>query len=84
MVLSASGHRATFLPQVWSDLPDPARFLELLRRKAGLPPGYWGPDVVVETYTVTAWKEAPGAGTPGPGGRPGSGGQSGTSADGAP
>ena len=97
VVLSASGHHATFLPQVWSDLPDPARFLELLRRKAGLPPGYWGPDVVVETYTVTAWKEAaPGAGTPGPegqpgpGGRPGPGGQpepggqSGTSVDGAP
>lgn len=81
VILSTPRHRATFLPQVWSDLPDPARFLELLRRKAGLPPGYWGPDVVVETYTVTAWKEAaPGTSTP----RPGPGGQPGTSVDGAP
>lgn len=58
VVLSASGRRATFLPQVWEQLPDPADFLARLRRKAGLPADYWGRDVVVETYTVTAWQEA--------------------------
>ncbi len=34
----ASGRRATFLPLVWRSLPDPARFLAELKRKAGLPP----------------------------------------------
>lgn len=58
VVLSACGRRATFLPQVWEQLPDPADFLARLRRKAGLPADYWGRDVVVETYTVTAWQEA--------------------------
>ena len=70
VVLSASGHRATFLPQVWEQLPDPADFLARLRRKAGLPADYWGRDVVVETYTVTAWQEAaPGVVPDGPRGR---------------
>ena len=58
VVLSACGRRATFLPQVWEQLPDPADFLARLRRKAGLPADYWGRDVIVETYTVTAWQEA--------------------------
>ena len=70
VVLSACGRRATFLPQVWEQLPDPAEFLARLRRKAGLPADYWGRDVVVETYTVTAWQEAaPGVVPDGPRGR---------------
>ena len=58
VILSDARHHATFLPQVWEQLPDPADFLARLRRKAGLPADYWGRDVVVETYTVTAWQEA--------------------------
>ena len=58
VILSDARHRATFLPQVWEQLPDPADFLARLRRKAGLPADYWGRDVIVETYTVTAWQEA--------------------------
>ena len=70
VVLSACGRRATFLPQVWEQLPNPADFLARLRRKAGLPADYWGRDVVVETYTVTAWQEAaPGVVPDGPRGR---------------
>ena len=70
VVLSACGRRATFLPQVWEQLPDPADFLARLRRKAGLPADYWGRDVIVETYTVTAWQEAaPGVVPDGPRGR---------------
>ena len=57
VVLSACGRRATFLPQVWEQLPDPADFLAHLRRKAGLPAGGWGRDLTIETYTVTAWQE---------------------------
>lgn len=55
---------------MWEQLPDPADFLARLRRKAGLPADYWGRDVVVETYTVTAWQEAaPGVVPDGPRGR---------------
>jgi AmmeMemoRadiSam system protein A len=45
-------HSATFLPQVWSSLPEPREFLQELRRKAGLPAGFWHPDVRLSRYTV--------------------------------
>ena len=57
VILSAGGRRGTFLPQVWEQLPDPHDFLEHLVRKAGLPAGYWGPDVRLERYTVRKWSE---------------------------
>ena len=43
---------STFLPQVWESLPSPAEFLDELRRKAGLPPRFWHPDVRLSRYTV--------------------------------
>jgi AmmeMemoRadiSam system protein A len=43
---------STFLPQVWDSLPDPVDFLGELRRKAGLPPRFWHPDVRLSRYTV--------------------------------
>lgn len=49
--------RATLLPQVWESLPDPRDFLHALKRKAGLSPGYWGPDVRLERYSVTHFDE---------------------------
>ncbi|NJD24333.1 MAG: AmmeMemoRadiSam system protein A [Betaproteobacteria bacterium] len=57
VIFSAGGRRATFLPQVWEQLPDPAVFMAHLKQKAGLPPGYWGPDVRLERYQVRKWKE---------------------------
>ena len=57
VVLVAGGHRATFLPQVWEQLPDPLTFLRHLKRKAGLPEQYWGPDVEVSRYRVTSYHE---------------------------
>ncbi len=44
--------RATFLPQVWESLPDPEQFLVALRRKAGLPAGFWDPAIRLTRYTV--------------------------------
>ena len=38
LVIEADGRRATFLPQVWESLRDPASFLAQLKRKAGLDP----------------------------------------------
>lgn len=57
LVLTSGRHRATFLPQVWEQLPDPALFLTQLRRKAGLPDQFWSPDLRLERFTVTKWKE---------------------------
>jgi len=57
VILAAAGRRATFLPQVWEQLPEPATFLAHLKRKAGLPAGYWGDDVQVWRYGVTAFEE---------------------------
>lgn len=51
--------RATFLPQVWAQLPDPEEFLGHLLMKAGLPRDYWGPDLHLSTYRVAHWQEAP-------------------------
>jgi uncharacterized protein len=54
--------RATFLPQVWQQLPEPRDFLAALKRKAGLPADFWGPKVMIASYQVAKWKEPePGA-----------------------
>ena len=59
VIFSAAGHRSTFLPQVWGQLPTPAGFMARLKQKAGLPANYWGPDVRLERYEVRKWKEPP-------------------------
>jgi len=58
VILEAGWHRATFLPQVWEQLPDPAEFMAHLKRKAGLPANYWSDDVRLSRYTVEKYKEA--------------------------
>ena len=52
VILRHSGRRATFLPQVWAQIPGPERFLSRLCEKAGLGGGCWrqGPEIFV--YTV--------------------------------
>lgn len=58
VVFQHGHHRSTFLPQVWENLPDPEQFLEQLKRKAGLPPGFWHPGVKLFRYSVSKFKEA--------------------------
>ncbi len=41
VILEKNHHRATFLPQVWEDLPDKEEFLGHLSLKAGLNPEVW-------------------------------------------
>lgn len=56
VILSKGGHRATFLPQVWEQLPDPRLFLAHLCQKAGLHGGCWQqdkPDIFVYTVNKT-------------------------------
>ena len=57
VILRAGGHRATYLPQVWEQLPRPQDFLASLKRKAGLPADYWSDRLQLDRYTVTAWSE---------------------------
>jgi len=58
VILTAGAHRATFLPQVWEQLPEPTLFMAHLKEKAGLPASYWGNDVRLERYGIKKWKEA--------------------------
>lgn len=52
VVLAWRGRRATFLPQVWESLPVAGEFLGHLKHKAGLPAGFWAPDVAIARYRV--------------------------------
>lgn len=58
LVLEHDGHRGTFLPAVWRQLPGPEEFLRQLKRKAGLPPEFWSSGVRISRYTVDGWAEA--------------------------
>lgn len=57
VILSDGRHSATFLPQVWEELPDPKEFLAHLKAKAGIPVRHWGPNTRLQRYTVQAFVE---------------------------
>jgi AmmeMemoRadiSam system protein A len=52
LIISDNGHRGTFLPSVWEQLPDPATFLNHLKAKAGLPTNYWSNSLTIQRYTT--------------------------------
>lgn len=54
-VLEGAGHRATLLPQVWAQLPDPARFVDALLGKAGL--RAWQPGLRLGRFAVRVFEE---------------------------
>ncbi|WP_159687596.1 AmmeMemoRadiSam system protein A [Cognatazoarcus halotolerans] len=58
VILFNGCQRATFLPQVWEQFANRVEFLEALKRKAGLPAGFWGPNIMLATYRVQKWKES--------------------------
>ncbi|MBF0214535.1 MAG: AmmeMemoRadiSam system protein B [Magnetococcales bacterium] len=62
VILSKQGRRATFLPQVWEQLPDPVDFLGHLCRKAGLDGGCWRHGAEIQVYTVEKQVERRGGG----------------------
>ncbi|MCC6300917.1 MAG: AmmeMemoRadiSam system protein A [Anaerolineales bacterium] len=52
------GRRATFLPQVWEKIPDPAKFLNHLCQKMGLNESAWrNKHLEVLTYQVEEFRE---------------------------
>jgi AmmeMemoRadiSam system protein A len=57
IVLAWRGRRATFLPQVWEQLPDPQAFLAALKRKAGLAAHSWDEHIRIARYTVAKFRE---------------------------
>jgi uncharacterized protein len=57
IVLEYGRYRSTFLPQVWDELSQPQLFLNMLKRKAGLPVDFWSKGVRLLRYTVTKWRE---------------------------
>jgi uncharacterized protein len=59
ITLTKGAHRATFLPQVWERVPEPAEFLSLLCQKMGLPRRAWLiTPMIVETYQSEEVSEA--------------------------
>ena len=58
VILEHGWHRATFLPQVWDQLPMPEEFLSHLCSKAGLSATAWrNGDLAVSTYQVQEFEE---------------------------
>ena len=49
--------RATFLPKVWDQLPDPHQFVAALKRKCGLPQDYWSESLEFRRYNTASYTE---------------------------
>jgi len=56
IILQGGPHQATFLPQVWEQLPDPVQFLEHLSLKAGMERDGWKSSTV-KRYRVEHFRE---------------------------
>ncbi len=52
LLLVSGGRRATLLPVMWEHLPEVAQFMGALKHKAGLPRGFWSPNVELWRYTT--------------------------------
>lgn len=52
LIIREGKKQATYLPSVWSQLPEPERFVAELRRKAGLEPDGWREDTQALRYTT--------------------------------
>ena len=57
LVIDDGLHRATFLPKVWEQVPEPRRFVMELKRKAGLPDEYWSNAMRAFRYHTESFAE---------------------------
>ena len=52
LIIEDGDKRATFLPSVWTGIPEPERFVHALAKKAGWPAGHWSDTARVWRYTT--------------------------------
>jgi uncharacterized protein len=57
LILESETGRATFLPAVWEQIPDPLQFVRQLKMKAGWPAAYWSNNVRALRYTTESFGE---------------------------
>jgi AmmeMemoRadiSam system protein B/AmmeMemoRadiSam system protein A len=58
VVLQIDGRGATYLPQVWEQIPDKVQFLDTLAQKAGAEAGDWRkPGTQIHIYHVESFRE---------------------------
>ncbi|MGH8237012.1 MAG: AmmeMemoRadiSam system protein A [Steroidobacteraceae bacterium] len=57
LILESATGRATFLPAVWEQIPDPAQFVRQLKMKAGWPVTYWSNRVRCFRYATESFGE---------------------------
>lgn len=57
LILFAGCRNATFLPQVWEQLPEPRLFLAALKQKAGMPAEKAVDGLMAARYAVQKWEE---------------------------
>lgn len=62
-VVTVGRARGTLLPDVWSSLPRPDEFLDVLLRKAGLPAGRWPRGARLSRYRTEVYVRPPPATT---------------------
>ena len=55
LVIDYQSHRATFLPAVWGGLPRCEDFLGQLKRKAGLEPDFWSPELKAWRFSAATF-----------------------------
>lgn len=57
VILESGPHKATFLPQVWQQLPTAELFIRQLMQKAGLSESSKINNLAIQTYQVESFKE---------------------------
>lgn len=57
LIFEYAQHRSTFLPQVWTQLPQPHQFMAHLKLKSGLAADFWDKGVKLSRYTVTHFSD---------------------------
>jgi len=57
LILAEDARRGTFLPAVWTQLPEPRDFLRQLKRKAGLSAEHWSPRMRAWRYRADGFGE---------------------------
>ncbi|MEN8174617.1 MAG: AmmeMemoRadiSam system protein A [Pseudomonadota bacterium] len=59
LILKDGRHRATFLPSVWTSLPEPRNFVAQLKIKAGFGAAYWSDSLEAFRYETESFRGAP-------------------------